>query len=75
MGSYKVKENEENLIAAILTISAVRPDAGIEEVVQTHATIREQLHNKDRGNFSVPAAMAPLVKQALEEKARREQKP
>jgi hypothetical protein len=69
-----VNLNEETLVAAILTVSAVRRNAGVEEVVQKHAAIRDLLQKKDRESFTVPEALAPLFKQALEMKASRERK-
>jgi len=68
-----VKESEENLINAILTISAVGRGAGPEEVVKAYETISELRRKKASETFTVPKVMEPLLKQALEEKARREQ--
>jgi hypothetical protein len=67
-----VKESEENHINAILTTSAVGPGAGPEEVVKAYETISELRRKKASETFTVPKVMEPLLKQALEEKARRE---
>lgn len=66
-------KNEENLIDAILTISAVGRGAGPEEVVKTYETISELRRKKASETFTVPTVMVPLLKQALEERNRRKQ--
>jgi hypothetical protein len=63
-------QNEENpIIDAILAISGLSP----EEAVKHFEAIRELRRKKAAETFTVPKALEPLVKQALEEKARRKQ--
>ena len=63
-------QHEKNpIIDAILANSTLSP----EEAVKRFEAIRELRRKKAGETFTVPKAFEPLVKQALEEKARREQ--
>ncbi len=61
-------QREENpLIDAILTLSSSSP----EEALKRYEAIKELRRTKDSETFTVPEALEPLYRQALEEKARR----
>jgi len=64
-----MRREENPIIDAILANSTVSP----EDAVRRFETIRELRREKVNEKFEVPKALEPLLKQALEEKARRGQ--
>jgi hypothetical protein len=67
IGAIRMQHEENPIIDAILANSSLSP----EEAVKRFEAIRELRRKKAAETFTVPGALQPLLKQALEEKARR----
>ena len=67
-------KNETDIIPAILTLAAHQNCDYPETVITTYESIRKRLEDKTNEALTVPKAHESLLKWALEEKARRQQK-
>ena len=64
-----MQREDNHIIDAILAVSSSTP----EEAVKQYEAIKELRRKKESETFTFPKALEPLVRQALEEKARRQQ--